>query len=146
MVLRDFMEQNEWLFTVWQLTYKADWKSVLYIAEAMYPYLERGEVLSNAGREDEAKLTAKVSDKEKKFMSLLDQEEASLTVRGMSKILKCPLQMILYNQTNVCEVSVPVQFFKDFDTCENKYQQISETLGQLLNSAEILGHVWMSKS
>lgn len=146
MVLRDFDVQNEWLFTIWQLTYKVGWKGVLYIAEAMFPYLERGEVLSNAGREDEAKLTEKVFDKDKRFMSLLDQEEASLTVRGISKILKCPFQMTVYNQTNVCEVSLPVQFFKDYDTCENKYQQISEMLGQLLNSAEILGHVWMSKS
>lgn len=146
MVLRDFNVQNEWLFAVWQLTYKADWKSVLYIAEAMYPYLERGEVLLNAGRGDEANLTAKVSDKENKFISLLDQEGANLTVRGMSKILKCPLQMTIYNQTLVCEVSLPVSFFKDYDVCENKYRMISETLGQLLNSAEILGHVWMSKS
>lgn len=146
MVLRDFSEQNEWLFTVWQLTYKADWKSVLYIAEAMYPYLERGEVLLNAGRGDEANLTATVSDKDNKFISLLDQEGANLTVRGMSKILKCPLQMTIYNQTFVCETALPVSFFKDFDSCENKYRQISEVLGQLLNSAEILGHVWMSKN
>lgn len=146
MILRDFKVQKEWLLTVWQLTYKADWKGVLYIAEAMYPYLGQGEVLSNAGREDEANLTAKVSGKDNKFISLLDKEGASLTVRGMSKILKCPLQMTIYNQTYVCEASLPVSFFKDFDTCENKYQQIAETLGQLLNSAEILGHVWMSKS
>lgn len=146
MVLRDFNEQKEWLSTVWQLTYKADWKSVLYIAEAMYPYLERGEVLLNAGRGDEANLTAKLSGKDNKFISLLEQEGASLTVRGMSKILKCPLQMTIYNQTYVCEASLPVSFFKDFDTCENKYRQISEVLGQLLNSAEILGHVWMSKN
>lgn len=146
MVLREFKEQKEWLFTVWQLTYKVGWKGALYIAEAMYPYLGQGEVLSNVGRGDEANLTAKVSGKDNKFMSLLDKEEASLTVRGMSKILKCPLQMTIYNQTYVCEASLPVSFFKDFETCENKYQQIAETLGQLLNSAEILGHVWMSKS
>lgn len=146
MVLRDFEEQKEWLFTVWQLTYKVDWKGVLYIAEAMYPYLDRGEVLSNAGREDEANLTAKVSGKDNRFMILSDKEEASLTVRGMSKVLKCPLQMTIYNQTYVCEASLPVRFFKDFDACENKYRQIAEALGQLLNSAEILGHVWMSKS
>lgn len=146
MVLRDFKEQKEWLLTVWQLTYKVDWKGVLYIAEAMYPYLGQGEILSNAGRGDEANLTAKVSGKDNKFMSLLDKEGASLTVRGMSKILKCPLQMTIYNQTYVCEASLPVSFFKDFDTCENKYRQIAESLGQLLNSAEILGHVWMSKS
>lgn len=145
MILRDFKEQKEWLLTVWQLTYKVDWKGVLYIAEAIYPYLGQGEVLSNAGREDEANLTAKVSGKDKKFRSLLDKEGASLTVRGMSKILKCPLQMTIYNQTYVCEASLPVSFFKDFDTCENKYRQIAEVLGQLLNSAEILGHVWMSK-
>lgn len=146
MVLRDFKEQKEWLFTVWQLTYKVGWKGVLYIAEAMYPYLSQGEILSNAGRADEANLTAKVSGKDNKFMSLLDKEEASLTVRGMSKILKCPLQMTIYNQTYVCEASLPVSFFKDFDTYENKYRRIAEELGQLLNSAEILGHVWMSKS
>lgn len=146
MVLRDFKEQKEWLFTAWQLTYKVGWKGVLYIAEAMYPYLGQGEVLLNAGRVDEANLTAKVSGNDKKFMSLLDKEGASLTVRGMSKILKCPLQMAIYNQTYVCEVSLPVSFFKDFDTCDNKYRLISESLGQLLNSAEILGHVWMSKS
>lgn len=146
MVLRDFEEQKEWLLTVWQLTYKVDWKGVLYIAEAMYPYLGQREVLSNAGREDEANLTAKVSGKDNKFMCLLDKEEASLTVRGMSKILKCPLQMTVYNQTYVCEALLPVSFFKDFDACENKYRQIAEALGQLLNSAEILGHVWMSKS
>lgn len=146
MVLRDFKEQKEWLLTVWQLTYKVGWKGVLYIAEAMYPYLGQGELLSNAGRADEANLTAKVSGMDNKFMSLLDKEEASLTVRGMSKILKCPLQMTIYNQTYVCEASLPVSFFKDFDTCKNKYRQIAEALGQLLNSAEILGHVWMSKS
>lgn len=146
MVLRDFKVQKEWLCTVWQLTYKVDWKGVLCIAEAMYLYLGQGEVLLNAGRGDEANLTAQVSGKDKKFMSLLDKEGASLTVRGMSKILKCPLQMAIYNQTYVCEVSLPASFLKGFDTCGNKYRQISEALGQLLNSAEILGHVWMSKS
>lgn len=146
MILRDFKVQEEWLLTVWQLTYKVDWKGVVYIAEAMYPYLGQGEVLLNANREDEANLTAKVSGKDNKFISLLDKEGASLTVRGMSKILKCPIQTTIYNQTYVCEASLPVSFFKDFDTCENKYQQIAQTLGQLFNSAEILGHVWMSKS
>lgn len=141
MVLRDYKEQGDWLYTAWQLTYKMGWKGVLYVSEAMYPYLEHGEVLAN-----DMNVTEKVSGQDKKFMSLLEDEKSSLTVRGMSKILKCPLQMTLYNQTYVCEALLPLGFFKDFASSDNQYRLIAEQLGQLLNSAEILGHVWLSKS
>ncbi|MGN0402658.1 MAG: hypothetical protein ACI4HQ_10455 [Acetatifactor sp.] len=147
MVLREFKKKDDWLITQWQLTYKIGWKGVLLISEAMFPYLEHGEVLCRDQLESETEnnITEKVANSEKRFMSLMEEESAGLTIRGMSKILKCPFQMRLFNQTYVCEVSVPAALIKDFDTCENKYEMITLGIGQILNSAEILGHVWMSK-
>lgn len=147
MELREYKQHGDWLITGWQLTYKIGWKGVLLISEAVFSYLEHGEVLfrDKLTAETESNITEKVKGSEKRFMSLADEEGAVLTIRGMSKILKCPFQMRLFNQSDVCEVSVPAALIKDYETSDRKYEMISLRIGHYLNSAEILGHVWLSK-
>lgn len=146
MVLREYKKQDNWMITGWQLTYKVGWKGALMISEAMFPYLENGEVLVRDSIDGaDSDVTEMVKDNEKRFSALLEQEKAVITVRGMSRILKCPMQMRLFNQTEVCEVSIPATVIKEDEPEEKIYEKLSIGLGQCLNSAEILGHVFLSK-
>lgn len=143
MILREISQQDDWLVTAWQMTYKAEWKVLLHMENCMFPFLENGEVLGNSivAKKEAVNLTEKVKDAEDLLLSLAGEEMGSLTIRGFSKIVKCPLQVCIYNQTDVCEVYIPKVAFKDFDSIEKPYEAVTLKLGRLVDSMEIWGHL-----
>ena len=143
MILREISERDGWLVTAWQMTYKADWNVVLHMENSMYPFLEKGEVLGNSIMpvSDDVSLTERVNAAENKLLCLAEEEMGSLTIRGFSKILKCPLQVCIYNQTDVCEFYIPKVYFKDYDSNEKKYETVTLRVGRLADSMEIWGHL-----
>lgn len=76
----------------------------------------------------------KVVDVSSKEDILHLDEAGNMTVRGMSKIIKVPLMITFYNQTNVVNVSV-AGVTDEFKTAD--YQKFNMSLGQYMDSIEL---------
>ena len=124
MLLIGVKEENGWLLSRWNLTYKVVWEHICKAACAIFDYYDGSEILVDGE-------TVEVSSKE----DVLHLDEArDLVVRGMSKIIKVPLMITFYNQTNAVSVSVAgaADEFKDAD-----YQRFNMSLGQYMDSIEL---------
>lgn len=124
MLLIGVKEENGWLLSRWNLTYKVGWEQICKAASAIFDYYDGLEILVDGE-------TAEVSSKE----DVLHLDEAGdLVIRGMSKIIKVPLMITFYNQTNAVSVSVAgaTDEFKVAD-----YQRFNMSLGQYMDSIEL---------
>ena len=124
MLLIGVKEENGWLLSRWNLTYKVGWEQICKAASAIFDYYDGLEILVDGE-------TAEVSSKE----DVLHLDEAGdLVIRGMSKIIKVPLMITFYNQTNAVSVSVAgaTDEFKEAD-----YQRFNMSLGQYMDSIEL---------
>lgn len=124
MVLVGVKEENGWLSSRWNLTYRVGWEQICKGVSSVYEYYERTEVLVNGQR-------AEVSDKAD--ILKLD-EQGDMIIRGISKIIKCPVMIRFYNQLQAVDVSVPcvTEEFKEAD-----YQKFNMSLGQYMDSIEL---------
>lgn len=59
-------------------------------------------------------------------------EAGSMTVRGLSKILKVPLTITFFNQINAVNVAQATDEFKTAD-----YQRFNMSIGQYMDSIEL---------
>ena len=124
MLLIGVKEENGWLLSRWNLTYMVGWEQICKAASAIFDYYDGLEILVDGE-------TAEVSSKE----DVLHLDEAGdLVIRGMSKIIKVPLMITFYNQTNAVSVSVAgaTDEFKVAD-----YQRFNMSLGQYMDSIEL---------
>lgn len=124
MLLVGVKEQNGWLLSRWNLTYRTGWEQICKAAQSVFDYYQGLEILVD----DRA---AMVADK----AAVKDlQEGRTLTIRGMSKIVGIPLMITFYNQTNAVDVNVAkgVEEFKEAD-----YESFNESLCQYLDSMEL---------
>ena len=119
------VKQNEgWLTSRWNLTYRVGWESLCKAVCAAYGTFVRPEVLVD-GRQ------VAVSGKE----AILQLAEGrSLTVRGISSILKVPVMVTFLNQTNAVDVNV-AQASKEL--AEADYEKFNRSLCQFMDSFEI---------
>ena len=124
MLLIGVKEDNAWLLSRWNLTYRVGWEHICKAAKSVYDYYQGLEILVenkpvNAANKDE----------------LLSLEEArALTIRGMSTIVKVPIMITFYNQTNVVDVNV-AKVTEEFKTAE--YERFNKSLCQYLDSMEL---------
>lgn len=124
MLLIGVKEENGWLLSRWNLTYKVGWEHICKAACAIFDYYDGLEILVDGE-------AVEVSSKE----DVLHLDEArDLVVRGMSRIIKVPLMITFYNQTNAVSVSVAgaTDEFKEAD-----YQRFNMSLGQYMDSIEL---------
>lgn len=124
MLLIGVKEENGWLLSRWNLTYKVGWEHICKAASAIFDYYDGLEILVDGE-------AVEVSSKE----DVLHLDEArDLVVRGMSRIIKVPLMITFYNQTNAVSVSVAgaTDEFKEAD-----YQRFNMSLGQYMDSIEL---------
>lgn len=124
MLLIGVREDNGWLLSRWNLTYRVGWEHICKAAKSMFDYYDGLEILVD----DKA---VEISSKE----DIMHIDEArTITVRGMSKIIKVPLMITFYNQTNAVDVSVAIATdeFKGTD-----YQKFNMSLGQYMDSIEL---------
>ena len=124
MLLIGVREDNDWLLSRWNLTYRVGWEHICKAAKSMFDYYDGLEILVD----DKA---VEISSKE----DIMHIDEArTITVRGMSKIIKVPLMITFYNQTNAVDVSVAIATdeFKGTD-----YQKFNMSLGQYMDSIEL---------
>ncbi len=124
MLLVGVKEQNGWLLSRWNLTYRVGWEQICKAAQSVFDYYQGLEILVD----DRA---AMVADK----AAVADLREGrTLTIRGMSKIVGIPLMITFYNQTNAVDVNVAkgVEEFKEAD-----YESFNKSLCQYLDSMEL---------
>ena len=116
------------LFSEWQLTYRVGWKQICNAAMLIYQYTDNPEIfVGDANGKEEVKV--------KEAEEILSLEEMGyLTIRGMSQIIKVPIMITFYNQTDLVRATVisTTDEFKEAD-----YKQFNLSMCQYMDSAEI---------
>ena len=128
MTLSGVKKEGNWLYSEWQLTYPVGWEHICAAASLIYQYTKDPEILiGDAGGESKAN----VGD-EKDILSL--NESGYLTIRGMSEIVKVPLMITFYNQTDYVRATVAcaTEEFKEAD-----YKRFNLSMCQFMDSAEL---------
>lgn len=124
MLLRELQENNGWISSRWQLTYRVGWEHICKAVHSMYEFYAQTEILNNDSpvairhRDDILKL----------------EENGKLTIRGMSTILKVPVMITFMNQLDIVEVFV-AQATDEF--LETDYQTFNLSLCQFMDSIEL---------
>ena len=124
MVLLGVKENNGWLSSRWNLTYSVGWEKICRAVNSVYQYYSSPELLTDG-------MLVNIS----KADDILKLDEgSSITIRGMSTIVKCPVMITFYNQMQFADVTVPCMTdeFKDAD-----YQKFNMSLGQYMDSIEL---------
>lgn len=124
MLLVGVKESNGWLLSRWNLTYRVGWEHICKAVESVYEFYTQSEVLA-----DNKPLT--IVDKED---ALKLNEAGTLTIRGVSTIIKVPIMITFMNQTNVVDVNV-AQMTDEFS--EADYQKFNMSLCQYMDSIEL---------
>ena len=124
MLLAGIKEDDAWVLSRWNLTYRVGWKHICKAVHSVYDFYSQPEVLV----EDK---TATIGKKED-ILTL--NESGGLTIRGNSNIIKVPIMITFYNQTNVVDVNVAkvTDEFKD-----TNYEKFNKSLCQYLDSIEL---------
>lgn len=124
MLLIHVQEENGWLLSRWNLTYRVGWEHICKAAYSVYDFYGGPEILV-----DGKKIEILSKD------DILKIEEAgNLVIRGMSSIIKVPLMITFYNQLNAVDVSVAgaTEEFREAD-----YQKFNMSMGQYMDSIEL---------
>lgn len=124
MYLVGVKEDNGWLISRWNLTYKVGWKHICKGISSVYEYYDKPEVLTNNV----------IIDIDSKNEILNIEENSNLTLRGISKIIKVPVMITFVNQTQIVEVNVPMMG-EEFSTAD--YKKFNTSLCQYMDSIEL---------
>ena len=124
MLLIEVKETNGWRMSRWRLTYRVGWENILKACNLMKDYYANLEIFAGDTR---------VSLTEDNHP--LEIEEAmSLTVRGISTVLKVPMVTTFYNQTNTVDVTVAMST-EEF--AKGEYEPFNKSLCTYLDSVEL---------
>ena len=128
MLLLGVREQNGWLASTFNLTYPASWEMICNAVSGAYEYFGGTEILV-----DDVKVEVGSKDDILNFA-----EAGSMTIRGMSKIIKVPLMITFFNQLKTVNVAVAcmTEEFKEAD-----YQKFNMSLGEFMDSIELSMYV-----
>lgn len=124
MLLVGVKESGGWLMSRWNLTYKVGWSHICKAVNSVYEFYAQPEVLTD----NELMAIGKKGD----ILEL--DEKGSMTVRGMSAIIKAPVMITFYNQTNAVDVNV-AKATGEFS--EADYQKFNMSLCQYMDSIEL---------
>ena len=124
MLLIGTKENEGWILSRWNLTYRVGWEHICKAVNSVYEFYTNPEVLV------EDKVVA-INAKEDIF-SLA--EGGGLTIRGISTIIKVPIMITFYNQTNIVDVNV-AKMTDEFAVAD--YEKFNKSLCQYLDSIEL---------
>lgn len=124
MLLVGVKESGGWLISRWNLTYRVGWEQICKAIHSVYGFYSQPEVLTDS------RLLAidKIED------ILKSDEGGSMTLRGMSNIVKVPIMITFHNQTNAVDVNV-ARSTNEFS--EADYQKFNVSLCQYMDSIEL---------
>lgn len=124
MLLVGVKEENAWLLSRWNLTYRVGWEHICKAAKSVYDYYKGLEILVD-------NKVVNVANKDE-LMNL--EESRAMTIRGMSTIVKVPIMITFYNQTNIVDVNI-AKATEEFKSAE--YESFNKSLCQYLDSLEL---------
>ena len=124
MLLVGTKENDAWVLSRWNLTYRVGWNHICKAVHSVYDFYAPAEVLL----ENQNVTIAKKDD----ILTLT--ERGGLTIRGNSTILNVPVMITFYNQSNVVDVNVAK--LTDEFTGTN-YEKFNKSLCQYLDSIEL---------
>lgn len=127
MLLLDVKEENGWLFSTFQLTYKVSWERLCHGVRSIMDYYDQPEIFLDGNK---LELINKNS-----FAEL--EEGSQLMIRGMSTILRVPIMITFYNQLPTVSVSVAAAT-EEYETAD--YKSFNLSLGQYMDSIELAMH------
>ncbi len=124
MLLVGVKESGGWLMSRWNLTYRVGWEHICKVVHSVYEFYSQPEVLTDN--------RLAVIDKKEDILKL--DERGSMTIRGMSSIIKVPIMITFHNQANTVDVNV-AKATSEFS--EADYQRFNVSLCQNMNSIEL---------
>lgn len=132
MLLVEEREENGWIRSTFNLTYRVTWDQLLQAVHGAYPYFANPQVLVDGTQIS----VAKQSD------ILTIPEDRAIILRGISTVLNAPLMITFRNQSQAVAVSVGSvnQEFRN-----TTYEKYNKSMSQLMDSMEIMMHVPTAK-
>ncbi|MCI5997350.1 MAG: hypothetical protein PT934_06515 [Peptoniphilaceae bacterium] len=127
MLLLEIKENAGWVLSQWNLTYAVGWEQICKAVYFMFDYYDNTEIL----------VDDKLIDLSSKEEIIKIDESGSMTIRGVSKIMKVPLMITFFNQTSAVNVNV-AQVNEEFKTVD--YQKFNFSLCQYMDSVELSMH------
>lgn len=124
MLLVGIKENDAWVLSRWNLTYRVGWEHICKAVHSVYDFYSQPEVL----------IEDKIATIGKKEEILTLDERGGLTIRGVSNIIKVPIMITFYNQTNIVDVNV-AKMTSEFS--ETDYEKFNKSLCQYLDSIEL---------
>ena len=121
-------EEDGWIRSTFNLTYRVAWEQLLLAVYGAYRYFSDPEVLVDGEPVDIAAPTD--------ILSIA--EDRNIMLRGISTVITAPLMITFYNQVHFVNVSVGAvnDEFRDTD-----YEKYNKSMGQLMDSMEIMMHL-----
>ncbi len=124
MLLIDVNKNNGWLLSEWHLVYRVGWDKICKAVSVVYSTYQNAEILINN--------SVKSINNKHDILSL--DESSTLTIRGLSDIIKVPVMITFTNQTNIVKVVVAMAN-KEFS--EADYKSFNLSMCQFMNSIEL---------
>ena len=128
MKLSGVEKEGGWLYSEWRLTYPVGWEQICKAASLIYAYTKSPEILTGDASGESA---AAVRDA-KEIPAL--EESGCLTIRGVSEIIRVPLMITFYNQTDFVKASVACAT-EEFE--EADYKRFNLSMCQFMDSVEL---------
>ena len=119
---------KDWLCSEWALTYRVGWEQIVRSASLIWRYTKDPEIITGDAY-GEAQAVIREADDVQKL-----EESGWLTVRGTSEILKVPVMITFFNQTDLVRVTVAAMT-EEF--AEADYRRFNLSMCQFMDSAEI---------
>ena len=128
MHLVQLKNDNGWTQSQWELTYRVSWEQILKGIAYAYEYYDGFEIMVD---------NKPVAIEKKEDIENIP-EAGNICFRGMSKVLKVPIMITLYNQLSTVNVAV-AQATDEFKTVS--YVNLNHSLCQYMDSLEINMHI-----
>lgn len=121
-------EEEGWIRSTFNLTYRVAWEQLLLAVYGAYRYFSDPEVLVDGEPVDIAAPTD--------ILSIA--EDRNIMLRGISTVITAPLMITFYNQVQFVNVSVGAvnDEFRNTD-----YEKYNKSMCQLMDSMEIMMHM-----
>ena len=121
-------EEDGWIYSTFNLTYRVAWEQLLLAVYGAYRFFSDPEVLVD-GKPVEIGDPAEI---------LTIAEDRNIMLRGISTVIAAPLMITFFNQVHFVNVSVAAvnDEFRDTD-----YEKYNKSMCQLMDSMEIMMHL-----
>ena len=139
MLLIGIKEEPDWIRSTFNLTYRVSWETLLKGVRGVYPYM-RG-VSPNDDTPDVLVDNAIVQISSPDEI-LAIPEAGSITIRGFAPVIKAPAMLVFHNQVPSGNVAVG-RVGEEYQNTD--YEKFNKSLGQFMDSIEIMMHMPVSE-